>query len=341
MQKRARLIVLRRTLLGLLLVLPLTSSAQTGRQVAQKIFPSVVLLVMQDANGQPISLGSGFFVGDGIVATNRHVIEGATAGRAKLIGTETTHEINGVIATDEIADLVLLKIGDSKAPPLELGDSQQMAIGDDVYAVGNPKGLEGTFSQGIVSGIRLVGSDTLLQITAPISPGSSGGPIVDSQGKVIGVAVATFKDGQNLNFAVPVSYLKALIVQAASSTAQPISKIASKRSNSIASAMGSVSREGVVSSKFLWDKEYIATFTLSFENKLSVPVKNIDALVVFYAIDDSPLDVAEIHFDDVIPAGLARRAKGSVDPSVVKLTRNEHVAMTRIVFRVLDFDIVE
>jgi len=297
---------------------------------------------MQDVNGQPISLGSGFFVGDGVVVTNHHVIEGASAGRAKLIGTETTYEVNGVIGRDEVADLVLLKVS-AKAPPLELGDSQQLAIGDDVYVVGNPKGLEGTFSQGIVSGIRSVGSETLLQITAPISPGSSGGPVVDSQGRVVGIAVATFKEGQNLNFAVPVSYLKALVGEASSLGVQPISiaRAASGQSKSMVSAMGSGAKEGVVCSKFLWDNEYIATFTLSFENKLSVPVKDIYVLVVFYAIDDSPLDVAEVHYDQVIPPGLARRAKASVDPSVVKLTRNEHVAMTRISFRVLDFDIVE
>ena len=76
---------------------------------------------------------------------------------------------------------------------LPLGDSSKVSTGDDVYVVGNPQGLEGTFSAGIVSGIRKIGEDSLLQITAPISPGSSGGPVTNSKGEVIGVSVATFK----------------------------------------------------------------------------------------------------------------------------------------------------
>ena len=68
---------------------------------------------------------------------------------------------------------------------------------------GNPQGLEGTFSQGIVSSIRVLGADKILQITAPISPGSSGGPVLNEKGQVIGVSVATFRGGQNLNFAIP------------------------------------------------------------------------------------------------------------------------------------------
>jgi S1-C subfamily serine protease len=80
-----------------------------------------------------------------------------------------------------------------------------------VFVVGNPRGLEGTFSQGMVSSIRGLDSGTLLQITAPISAGSSGGPVLDVLGNVIGVAVATIREGQNLNFAVPTNYLAALV----------------------------------------------------------------------------------------------------------------------------------
>jgi S1-C subfamily serine protease len=85
------------------------------------------------------------------------------------------------------------------------------AVGDKVYAVGNPLGLEGTFSEGIISGMRFIGGHATMQITAPISPGSSGGPILDGSGSVIGVAVATFKNGQNLNLAIPVGYVSRLL----------------------------------------------------------------------------------------------------------------------------------
>src|SRR5262249_3421737 len=81
-------------------------------------------------------------------------------------------------------------------------------IGDEVYVVGNPEGLEGTFSQGIISSLR--GND-YIQITAPISHGSSGGPVLNKNGEVIGVAVGLIEEGQNLNFAIPVSKLTQLL----------------------------------------------------------------------------------------------------------------------------------
>jgi hypothetical protein len=85
-------------------------------------------------------------------------------------------------------------------------------VGDTVFVVGNPLGLEGTFSTGIISGVRHIDDDSILQMTAPISPGSSGGPVMDSSGVVIGIAEATFTSGQNLNFAVPGYYLSKLLV---------------------------------------------------------------------------------------------------------------------------------
>jgi hypothetical protein len=182
---------------------------QPARDIAQKAFKSVVLLEMNDAHGQPLSLGSGFFIADGIIATNAHVIEGAASGTAKLVGNDHKSQILGTIALDRHADLALLKVG-SAAPALHLGSEVAPVVGDKVYVVGNPLGLEGTFSEGIISGIRPVGSDSILQMTAPISPGSSGGPVMDASGTVIGIAEATFGDGQNLNLAVPVAYLSKL-----------------------------------------------------------------------------------------------------------------------------------
>jgi len=167
---------------------------------------------MEDANSQPVSLGSGFFVKDDIVATNLHMIEGAARGYAKIVGQKPKYEIVGIVGIDTQRDLALLKITGVRAPSLTFGDINQVAVGDEVYAIGNPQGLEGTFSQGIVSSIRQVGSDILFQITAPISPGSSGGPVLNAQGKVIGIAVATFKGGQNLNFAIPATYLATFLL---------------------------------------------------------------------------------------------------------------------------------
>jgi S1-C subfamily serine protease len=193
-------------------------SAMTGwaqpkpaREIAKQAFPSVVLVVMQDTSGQPTSQGSGFVVRDGQVVTNHHVIAGAVSGFVRLVDKSSKYEISGTVAIDDAHDLAVLAVPGLVAPSLPLGDSNKIAVGDEVYAIGNPQGLEGTFSQGIVSGIRRADSDTLLQMTAPISPGSSGGPILNGSGEVIGIAVATFTDGQNLNVAIPISYLTPLI----------------------------------------------------------------------------------------------------------------------------------
>ena len=157
------------------------------------------MISVDDANHQPLSLGSGFFVGEGVIATNLHVIEGASYGRVKLVGQNGTHEIKGTVGIDERHALALLSGDHKTAPALQLATSKLPAVGETVYVVGNRHGLEGTFSQGIVSGIRTLEQDKLLQITAPISPGSSGGPVLNERGEVIGVAVATLKSGQNLN----------------------------------------------------------------------------------------------------------------------------------------------
>jgi len=196
------------------------TNAQTSEQIAEKALGSTVLLEMKNARGTTIGLGSGFFVRDGHIATNYHVIKGAAGGTAKLVGKQARFDIEGYIDIDKDRDIAVLKVTTLRAPALSLGNSDAVQVGETIYAVGNPRGLEGTFSQGNISSIRSEGNalarGKILQITAPISPGSSGGPILNSKGKVIGISVGTRIDGQNLNFAIPVNYLKALLVQAGS-----------------------------------------------------------------------------------------------------------------------------
>lgn len=194
---------------------------QTPPEIAKKAFASTVVVTMAEADGKLISLGSGFFVRPDQVVTNYHVIEGAAKGYVKFVGKSTLYAIDGISAMDEERDLALLKIVDAKAPVLTLAENDGVEVGETVYAIGNPEGLEGTFSQGIVSGIRDAGKDKWVQITAPISSGSSGGPVVNSKGVVIGVAVASVIEGQNLNFAIPVGPVKALM--ASSGPARPMS----------------------------------------------------------------------------------------------------------------------
>jgi len=328
-----------------LAVLPSIIFAQTAQEIARKAFGSTVLLVMEDANGQPVSLGSGFFVRDGEVASNLHVVEGAARGYAKIIGQKTKYDIEGITAVDPERDLVVLKISGGRAGAVALGNSESVQVGETVYAVGNPQGLEGTFSQGIISSIREVGNDKLLQITAPISPGSSGGPVLNGKGEVIGVSVATFRGGQNLNFAIPSNYLRTLLGKAGPAKPLVQAKPATSK-RSILGDLGGRSTEGVVGTNLTYDSyAQMGDYSFSLINKLREPVQNVYCLIVFYDKQGTPLDVQIVQYPGVIPGGLAKRVKGQIDQSVERLNANHrnlppHPPGGKIDFRILNFEIV-
>jgi hypothetical protein len=284
--------------------------AQTPRDIAKVAFNSVVLLEMNDSNGQPLNLGSGFFISDGLIATNAHVIEGAGSGTAKLVGDTRMMPILGTVAIDRRADIALLKVA-SHAPPLKLRSEGSPVVGDKVYVVGNPLGLEGTFSEGIVSGLRQIGADSIIQMTAPISPGSSGGPVMDEKGSVIGAAVATFKDGQNLNLAVPVSYVSKLLSSLAAAPAvEPLrAKTRGDQStSSIVDGLGTASEAGVVASNFAFDQSGIG-YEFRLSNKLPVSVSAIRVRIIDYDAFKSVMDFEDLTYRGAIPSGLTKTVR--------------------------------
>ncbi len=205
-----------------------TVPAQTAvpaEDIAKKALAVTVYLQMTDNNGKPLGIGSGFFVAPNLIATNYHVIEGAAKGTAKIVDRYRKYDIQGITAADKENDLVLLQVTTVYGiKPIPLGDSDKVRIGETVYVTGNPKGLEGTFSDGIISSRRDKDTQERLQMTAPISPGSSGGPVLNRKGEVIGVSVAVHRalDAQNLNFAIPSKYLKKLIARPG--TTKPLGK---------------------------------------------------------------------------------------------------------------------
>lgn len=335
--------------LGMLLAATSQTYAQTAKEVAAGTFPSVVLIATQDRHGQPLSLGSGFFVAEGVVATNYHVIEGAISGTVKLIGQRRTVAIEGTVGIDTRHDLVLLSVGRMPAPHLKLLKSVEPSVGETVYAIGNPRGLEGTFSKGIISGVRRVGKDKLLQITAPISPGSSGGPVLNDRGEAIGVAVATMRGGQNLNFAIPVSDLRGLIARSTKIVSLSVKKT-QRNEQSILHDLGGTAREGVSVHQFDWDGPYDvqSKFTFSIKNKLQAPIHNIRILVLFYDRAGEPIEAAPVVYTGIVPPGLARRASGRVHKSVKRLTTPvvsylEYAGSpsTKLEYRILDFEYAE
>jgi len=193
----------------LLLVLLLSVFEQVHGQdmlpdLVRRIKPSAVAIETYDARGEKLSRGSGFFIDKDRVVTNRHVIEGAS--RAEIHSSNgTVYPVKGVLAVDAEGDLALLKVeppaGQVHPLPLERTSPQE---GESVVVIGNPYGLEGSVTNGIVSAVRDIPTfGRIIQITAPISPGSSGSPVVNMQGQVIGVATLQITGGQSLNFAIP------------------------------------------------------------------------------------------------------------------------------------------
>ena len=142
------------------------------------------------------------------MATNLHVFKRASQAYVKVLGDGVTYKVADVLGIDMRRDLCVVRVDDTSTPSLILSGSRNPTIGDEVFVVGNPKGLEGSVSKGIVSSIRK--NAGLIQIDAAISPGSSGGPVVNSHAEVIGIAVSSLVGGQNLNFAIPVDFLSAL-----------------------------------------------------------------------------------------------------------------------------------
>jgi len=178
----------------------------TPAEIARISIPSIVLIRTS------IGEGSGFFAGGGgRIVTNYHVIRGA-AEAVVVTADHVEHKDVEVIAIDKARDLAVLRIRAAGQQPLALGNAQAAGVGEHVVAIGNPLGLGDTVSDGLLSGVRDFGDGvSVLQISAPISPGSSGGPVLNDRGQVIGIATFVITRGQNLNFAVPIDAAKALL----------------------------------------------------------------------------------------------------------------------------------
>ena len=174
--------------------------------IAKSAKEAIVTIVMAN-NDEPIARGSGFLVSsDGAIVTNYHVIAEGNVAVVKF-SDGTVLPVDGVLAADKVRDLAIIKIHGRKFQALTLGNSDRIQIGEDVVAIGNPLGLELTVSNGILSGRRTVEKDggEFLQITAPISHGSSGGPLFNMAGEVVGITSMYLEGGENLNFAIPVN----------------------------------------------------------------------------------------------------------------------------------------
>ena len=223
----------------------------------ERCSPAVVRIVVRDKDHKDLGFGSGFLISEGGgLVTNYHVVDGATSASVIFANNPKVEiEVEGILATDKAGDLALLMIPGKNLPHLQLADGPPPKVGTKVYAIGNPEGMTNTLSDGLVSGLRSIPDPeakpdifdrlaatqpsvfhqiaakrfaelTFLQTTAPISHGSSGGPLLTADGQVVGVTAGFLADAQNLNLAIPASRVAELFKKAGKM--QPIASLGPK-----------------------------------------------------------------------------------------------------------------
>jgi serine protease Do len=237
---KARLILLA---LGLVLASQVRAEmlADELTALAAKVRASVMFMLSADDAGRPVSIGTGFIISeDGKLVTNHHVSNAGPRLAARAPGGRQ-YRVLGVLAEDKEQDLVILEIENNRQPPLLLGGSQDLPLGTPVFMIGNPFGLESTVQQGTVAGFRkfsgarpwieITGNVAVngegfhqrmvhgngLQLVTDVAAGSSGSPVLDSSGKVLGVISVIGRTKQPTAFAIPVEAVKDLLARANSS----------------------------------------------------------------------------------------------------------------------------
>lgn len=171
-------------------------------QLFERVNPSVCTIVSVDKQNNLVRRGSGFILKDSrLLVTNAHVLAGFLSAEVKC--GDQVARIEGITNYDGNIDLVVAETSELDVEGLALSTKTDIRPGTQVYAFGSPYGLEGTISPGLTSVPREIMGQTYIQISSPVSSGSSGGPVTDDTGAVIGVTVATLEVAQNINFALP------------------------------------------------------------------------------------------------------------------------------------------
>jgi len=213
---------------GILAQGPNSNLALTPSKIFSQARPSVVVIVTSDERRE--ALGSGFIVSPGRVATNHHVVAGMNQALV-IFSDGDTKPVTKVVADSTEQDLIVLAVETGNRKPVKFGDELSLQQGDAVYALGAPKGLELTFTNGMVSSFRKSNAQFLIQTTAPIAPGSSGGPLFDATGRVVGVTTSMLSDAPGIYFSVGIGDLKRLL-RTPQAVALPLGEWAKQQSSS-------------------------------------------------------------------------------------------------------------
>ncbi len=303
-------------LILIVLLSTLFAFGQSATEIAKNAIESTVSIVALDNTSQPLGFGSGFIIDDELIATNVHVIEGCSSSYVLVNGQQKKFKVDGYLSIDKANDLVILKVSGLKQKSMILNQGNLPEIGEKIYAIGNPKGFNGTFSEGIISGIRNFDKNQVLQITAPISPGSSGGPVLNLEGEVVGVAFATYSEGQNLNFAIPIEYLVSLKNNLGVLT--PISTIKKPIKSTKTNIIKPNINEGVKIRNLAWGCSHSFSFNFSIKNNLPVSVSCIKVLLLVY--DTTGIIVN--YYEDTYFCGFSKDS--GIKPYLAKTTDCNH-----------------
>lgn len=193
------------------------AQAENAALVFDRVHASVVTIETRDERGEPESFGSGVVIAPGQVVTNCHVVEDATIIQAIQRGKSAQASL---LRRDTARDLCLLNVPGLQASPAMLRSRSELRVGEAVYAVGNPLGLELSVSAGLVSALPAAG-EPHIYTNAPLSPGSSGGGLFDTDGRLIGITTSVFHLGQNFNLALPADWVRELPQRGTPTTARP------------------------------------------------------------------------------------------------------------------------
>ena len=250
------------------------AQALTPEKLFENLSRSVWYVWGIDQYERRISQGSGVVVGPGKVVTNCHVLEKV---RHIYVQRENVIYIAKLEHAETSRDLCQLDIKNFTAPAVTLGNTRDARVGQKVFALGNPLGLEGTFSEGMISALRGPdGKDPLIQTTAPFTSGSSGGGLFDSEGKLLGITTFIFKGSGNINFAVPVEWVREMDERMKAAEEKKKQLVAARA----ASAQGLALAPGMPAPGSTWKYRYRDRAFGGREAVLNISVSGVDGLVV-------------------------------------------------------------
>ncbi len=260
---------------------------------------AIFLLKTFDENGEPIGSGTGFNIeSSGIIVTNYHVIKGASTIKCNLDKVKT-YDVDYVLNYNTLNDIAVLKLKNtSDLPVLGLGDSDNLELGEEVIAIGNPLQLQNSVTAGIVSGeLREFFGASYIQTDASISPGNSGGPLLNSYGEVIGITTMSISDSQNINFAVPINNVKKLFptasiipLSAASSVDESYEE---SEPNDTISKANDLFSNTIMKGSFK-DAKDLDYFNFTLNTKTKVTIIGLNELSIYTTNPIAPLDFSLI-----------------------------------------------